>query len=49
LLEESSSFSIASYYRCSVCGSVWTYPKGKELTAPPRMVTIESDKNSGNE
>ena len=36
--------AIASYYRCDVCRNVWTYPKGQELTAPPRMVTSFPDR-----
>jgi len=42
-LPVSSDHAISSYYRCDACGSVWTYPKGQELSAPPRMVTVRAD------
>ena len=44
LLEESSKDSWFSYYRCGVCKNVWTYPKGEELTADPRIVTVFTDR-----
>ena len=43
-LEESSKDIQFNYYRCDVCGNVWTYPKGQELTAEPRIVTIFRDR-----
>ena len=39
LLEAASQYAWVNYYRCDVCGHVWTYDKN-DLNAPPRDVTI---------
>ena len=38
-LEEISKDAWVSYYRCDLCGCVWTFPKGEELTAGPTVLT----------
>ena len=43
-LEESSKHAWVSYYRCTVCGCIWTYPKGQELTAKPTIVSSPRQK-----
>jgi hypothetical protein len=38
LLESTSSIANVEYYRCDVCGHVWTYEKHNP-DAPPKDVT----------
>ncbi len=42
LLETVSNDAQVNYYRCQVCGHVWTLPKG-EMDAVPTAITHRKD------